>query len=100
MISFHYVHIVFAGASITHLDKESLTAFEHSMKDGLRPSSSHGDLFYWGSNNNNHFGSVQARDVPDLLDFHKHYPKESVKKICIEQFHIVILTNTGNYIRN
>lgn len=65
------------------------------MKDGLKPTSSHGDLFYWGSNNNNIFGSLQSRDVPDLLDFHKHHPEESVKKICIEQFHILILTLSG-----
>lgn len=65
------------------------------MKDGLKPTSNHGDLFFWGSNNNNLFGPLQARLVPDLLDFHKHYPEESVNKICIEQFHIVILTHSG-----
>lgn len=65
------------------------------MKDGLKPNSKCGELFYWGSNNNNLFGSIQARDVPDILDFHKHYPDESVKKICIEQFHIFILTHSG-----
>lgn len=70
------------------------------MKDGLKPTSSHGDLFYWGSNNNNIFGSLQSRDVPDLLDFHKHYPEESIKKICIEQFHILILTLSGMLCKN
>lgn len=84
-----------SGASVHVHDQESLTALEHAMKDGLKPNSSHGDLFYWGSNNNNIFGSVQARDVPDLLDFHKHYPGESITKICIEQFHIVLLTLSG-----
>lgn len=81
-----------SGASITQIDHDSLTAFDHSIQDGLKPSSNDGELFYWGSNNNNLFGSVQARAVPDLLDFHKHYPEETVEKICIEQFHTVILT--------
>ncbi|KAJ8924361.1 hypothetical protein NQ315_007157 [Exocentrus adspersus] len=90
------VALIKLGASVTDLDFDSLTVLEHAMKDGLQPENSGGELYSWGSNNNNLLGPQQSRESPELLDvFHKEYPHECVKQICIDEFHCVIITNSG-----
>ncbi|XP_074037168.1 inhibitor of Bruton tyrosine kinase isoform X2 [Leptinotarsa decemlineata] len=91
------VELVKLGASTAELDSDSLTALEHSMKDGLKPElSREGELYSWGSNTNNLLGPQQAKQTPELLDiFHKEYPGEYVQSICISQFHTVIITSSG-----
>lgn len=78
------------------LDFDNLTILEHAMKDGLQPETNCGELYSWGSNNNNLLGPQQARESPEILDvFHKEHPNECVKQICIDQFHSVIITISG-----
>ncbi|CAG9821108.1 unnamed protein product [Phaedon cochleariae] len=92
------VELIKLGASTSDLDADCLTAIEHSMKDGLRPFSgtNGGELYSWGSNNNNLLGPQPSRQSPELLDiFHKEFSKESVRQMCIGQFHSIIVTESG-----
>ncbi|XP_018574334.1 inhibitor of Bruton tyrosine kinase [Anoplophora glabripennis] len=90
------VELIKLGASVSELDLDHLTILEHAMKDGLQPDTNYGELYCWGSNNNNLLGPQQARESPELLDvFHKEHPNECVKQICIDQFHSVIITISG-----
>uniref|UniRef100_A0A6P7F2T9 Inhibitor of Bruton tyrosine kinase n=1 Tax=Diabrotica virgifera virgifera TaxID=50390 RepID=A0A6P7F2T9_DIAVI len=92
------VELVKLGANTSDLDLDYLTSLEHAMKDGLKPEAgiSGGELYSWGSNNNNLLGPQQTKQSPDLLDsFHREYPGEYAKQICIAQFHSTIVTVSG-----
>lgn len=69
------------------------------MKDGLKPSETFGELYSWGSNSNNLFGTHHSKSHPSILDsFHRTYLHEYVQHICIDQFHIVIVAKSGKYV--
>ncbi|CAG9862774.1 unnamed protein product [Phyllotreta striolata] len=90
------VELIRLGANVNDTDSDYLTPLEHAMKDGLNPRGIFGELYCWGSNNNNLLGPQQAKQSPDLLDaFHKEYPNELVEQIYISQFHSLIVTQTG-----
>ncbi|XP_056647953.1 inhibitor of Bruton tyrosine kinase [Diorhabda sublineata] len=92
------VELLKLGANASDIDLDYLTYLEHAMKDGLKPgdSTNFGEIYSWGSNNNNLLGHHQSKQSPDLLDaFHREYPGEYVKQICIAKFHSTIVTISG-----
>ncbi|XP_060529137.1 inhibitor of Bruton tyrosine kinase isoform X2 [Cylas formicarius] len=91
------VQLLKMGANATIQDADGLTFIEHAMLDGPSPDKSDsGEVYTWGTNCNNALGPQQSRNVPDILDvFHKKYPNEFVKQICLSQFHSVIVTVSG-----
>ncbi|KAL1502111.1 hypothetical protein ABEB36_007304 [Hypothenemus hampei] len=94
------VELIKLGANLTIQDGNNLTFLEHAMSDRFQPAitnRSAGELFTWGPNSNNSLGSQHSRSVPESMDiFHKQYPNENVAQILINEFHCVILTDTGS----
>lgn len=87
---------IISGADLSIRDKDGLTALDHIVQDGLKPSTNDGYLYTWGLNKNNCLGSFSARKAPEILDiFHKKYPTERVQQICIDRFHSIIVTSSG-----
>lgn len=92
------VELLKLGANASDIDLDYLTYLEHAMKDGLKPEkdTNGGEIYSWGSNNNNLLGPQQSKQSPDLLDtFHREYPGEYVRQICISTFHSTIVTVSG-----
>ncbi|XP_050296908.1 inhibitor of Bruton tyrosine kinase [Anthonomus grandis grandis] len=93
------VELIKLGASLTVQDSDSLTYLEHAMVDRFRPKqiSDCGEAFTWGANSNNSLGSQLPRTVPETMDiFHKEYPNEFVRQLLIQEYHSVILTQSGS----
>lgn len=57
----------------------------------------HGEVYVWGSNTNYTLGTRQERNVPELLDaFHKEHANVTVKQICLDKYHCVLVTSDGH----
>ncbi|XP_030748159.1 inhibitor of Bruton tyrosine kinase isoform X2 [Sitophilus oryzae] len=71
--------------------------FLDQANQALMPLSTSGELFTWGDNTNNSLGTQHPRSTPEVMSiFHKTYPKESVQDFFIDQYHSVILSQSGN----
>lgn len=90
---------IFLGVNVSLQDSNGLTFLEHAMFDRFRSVPkplAGGELFAWGPNSNNSLGSQHSRSVPETMDiFHREYPNENVCQILINQFHSVIVTESG-----
>lgn len=83
-------------------DNNDLTPIEHALKDRVNNVEYNRgtpcQVYVWGTNTNYTLGtgSQHSRQFPELLDaFHKKYPNVSLKQVCLDKFHFVLVATDG-----
>lgn len=87
---------------MNNVDNNDLTPIEHALKDRMNRVECNRatpcQVYVWGTNSNYTLGtgSQHSRQLPELLDaFHRKFPNVSVKQVCLDKFHFVLVAIDG-----